>query len=108
MWYVTEFFTYSFKKCPYIISFSFSDKIPNCIENPANPLTCFYKDDLNGAGTFDEALTECNKMLGYLPRPVIKLQAEKLWETMGGGAPIWTGLVTEENPLVKHLHLVAL
>ena len=106
MWYVTEFFTYSSKKCPYIISFSFSDKIPNCIENPANPLTCFYKDDLNGAGTFDEALTECNKMLGYLPRPVIKLQAEKLWETMGGGAPIWTGLVTEENPLVKRLHLV--
>ena len=96
MWYVI---VNSIKKSYLLTFWHFLDKIPNCIENPANPLTCFYKDQLYPQGTFDEAKQECNDMLGYLPRPYNKLQAEKLWE-IRPGSPIWIGLVTETNPLV--------
>ena len=73
--------------------FHFSDKIPDCTENPSNPFTCYRN---SGDGTWAEAVEVCNELRGYLPRPTKELEANSLWNIIG--EKLWTGLTTDTNP----------
>lgn len=74
----------------------FSEKIPNCAENSADPSTCYMKFTPNGP--FTDLETKCSAARGTLPRPTSIELANSLWTVAGGN--VWIGLTTN-TPTAK-------
>ncbi len=71
------------------------DQVPPCTPDPNNAGRCLMTLDDGSGGSYTSLAEQCDRIGGYLPRPLNPTDLAFL-DTLHGGSRMWVGLTQDE------------